>query len=260
MGVKRSITLSQLPKRYQHCQLIPTIDGVMASVYLLDDLYVLKIFEKETTASAIQNEITLMKSIKNLPTPKVIEHFKIEGHHALMYTQIQGSTRPFPTKKEIEKIATFLKDFHTLKIDSHNEQLFEKTRLQQLIENTQNQILLHYFNGIEIELQDNGVIHGDLFPDNCKFKEGELSGVYDFSDACRGDFHFELAVVAVSWCFEHDILNEAKVQTLLTAYGTTIDREKFQSYIHYALLYYATTRFISGHDADTLLRRLEELI
>ncbi|HHD80627.1 MAG TPA: hypothetical protein ENK99_03350 [Campylobacterales bacterium] len=166
-----------------------------------------------------------------------------------------------PIDKYIEQIGKFLKKFHnqSQNIKLENEKLFDRDRLKTLIDLTNNETLLKYFEDISLKLNHNGVIHGDLFMDNCKFQNHKLSGVFDFSDACYGDFYFDLAVVAIGWCFDKDILNKSKVDILLQSYQTDIDYKLFKKYIKYALLYYATTRYIFNRNGDELLRRLEYL-
>jgi len=261
MGIKTTITSSQLPIKYQRYRLIPTTHGVMASVYLLDDKYVLKLFELDTPLINIKSEIKLLNSLNNLPIPKVVDRFQIRGHEVVIYTQIQGEIVSNPTHKDIAQIGNFLKKFHNqskyIQIDNPN--LFERDRLKKLIDLTNNRTLLNYFDTIPLELKSDGVIHGDLFIDNCKFKNHKLSGVFDFSDACCGDFYFDLAVVALSWCFEGDILNRKKVNTLLDSYQTDIEYNRFTNYIKYSILYYVTTRLLSNRNGDELLRRLELL-
>jgi homoserine kinase type II len=261
MGVKTTITLSQLPTKYQQYKLTPTTEGVMASVYLLDELYVVKLFEKDTPPINIESEIALLNSLKNLPIPKVIDSFNIDGYQVLIYSQIRGEIITNPTIRHIEQIAIFLRDFHqqSQNIKYQTPEIFKRNRLLKTIKTLSNPTLMRYFEKIEIELKSEGVIHGDLFPDNCKFIDDKLNGVYDFSDACLGDFHFELAVVALSWCFDGDRVDKEKVGTLLSAYGSSIDREKFITYIRYALLLYATMRFVAGRNYQELLRRLELL-
>ncbi len=261
MGVKTSIHLSQLPSQYQHYRLIPTVHGVMASVYLLDNAYVLKLFGKETTLTTIENEINLLSSIQNLPIPEVIDRCTIDNYQVLIYTQMQGESISQPTVHHIGEIGLFLKAFHaqSQNINISCKERFQKVKLKQLIDSTNNPSLMEHFHTIDLTLKSEGVIHGDLFPDNCKFKEDKLSGVYDFSDVCLGDFHFDLAVVAVGWCFEKDLLHKQKVQVLLKHYGSTMNSSAFTSYIRYALLYYATIRCIAGRNYPILLKRLENI-
>jgi homoserine kinase type II len=261
MGIKTAIHPSQLPEKYRHHKLIPTTDGVMATTYLLDNSYVLKLFEYDIHSEILKNEITLLSKLNNLPVPKVIDQFNIAENKVIIYTQIQGSSISQPDIHHIKEVALFLKAFH---IQSKNiviscKKRFQRVQLKQHIDSADNPSLLKYFHAIELTLKCEGVIHGDLFPDNCKFKTDKISGVYDFSDICLGDFHFDLAVIAVGWCFEKESLNRQKVKVLLKNYGSSIDDTKFTLYIKYALLYYATTRFIAGRDYHILLKRLEKL-
>lgn len=262
MGIKQTLSTTQLPAKYQHLNLIPTTDGVMATVYLLGETYVLKLFELGTPSAMIESESSLLNQLQELLIPKVIDRFTIEGHEVVIYSQIKGESICNPTEQEIVQIGAFLKTFHqqSSELTTTNEQIFNIDKLEELIEQSQNATLQNYFFKINLTLNNDGIIHGDLFPDNCKFLNGQLSGVYDFSEACVGDFYFELAVVVVGWCFEGDRLNESKVNALLQSYQASIPRESFQEYINYALLYYATTRFLAGRNYQELLRRLERLI
>ncbi len=258
MGIKQSIKPEVLPPRYRHYKLIPTTHGVMASVYLLGEVYVLKLFERDTPKLQIDSEILLLQQLQNLPIPKVIEQFQIAGHEVVVYTQIEGKMHLNPTAEDVREVGKFLKRFHlqTKAIELESEPLFTQKRLSKLIGSTGSKELQEIYKTIEITLQEDGVIHGDLFPDNCKFIGEKLSGVYDFSDACLGDFHFELGVVAMAWCFDEDILNEERLEVLLNAYASPKSKEEFMPYVHYALLYYTTTRFLDGRDYKTLLKRL----
>jgi len=111
-----------------------------------------------------------------------------------------------------------------------------------------------------IQLQNDGIIHGDLFLDNAKFEDDQLTGVYDFSEACNGDFLFDLAVVSLSWCFDKNKINKKKVNILINSYNDSIKYLQFIEYIKYALLYYATARYLNGNDHLSLCKKLEEII
>jgi homoserine kinase type II len=261
MGIKVEIEKYDLPIKYQKYSLKPTVNGVMATVYLLDDIYVLKVFDKDTNLKAIESEIELLNSISSLPIPKVIDRFQIKGLEATIYTQIQGDIVPNPNQYQIRELGAFLREFHnqTKYIKSKNMELFTKERLKELIGLTKDRRLLKEFNLIDITLKRDGVIHGDIFMDNCKFKGENLSGVFDFSDACLGDFYFDLAIITISSCFNSSLLDEKKVEALLSGYGANIKIESFYKYIRYALLYYATNRFLSNRDYNELLNLLENL-
>lgn len=261
MGVKTLIEKHQLPKEYQTFNLKETIDGVSDSVYLLGDSYVIKLFENSNKQN-IRNEISLLDKLKLLPTAKIIDTFNIDNKHAIVYTQIEGESKNNPDISQIKQIGIFLKSFHNISKNeiSSNIKLFEKSQLKDMLQISQNKTLLNYFNHIAIELKTDGIIHGDLFIDNAKFKDDKLTGVYDFSEACQGDFLFDLAVVSISWCFDENILNRLKLDALLESYGTNINYDIFIKYIKYALLYYTTLRYINSRDYKELLIKLEKLI
>jgi len=260
MGVKQRVTKEELPLKYQSYNLIETTDGVSHSVYLLDDEYVLKIVNSDELNSLL-NEQKLLNQLNDILVPKLLDIIQKDNYILAFYTQIDGETKYTPSLYHIKQIALFLKKFHNISknIFSTNTKIYEKKYLNKLIIQTNNLRLLEYFNTIHCELKNDGMIHGDLFCDNAKFKDDKLSGVYDFIEACRGDFIFELAVVTISWCFENDTLNKEKTQMLLDTYVLEITYSSFLEYVKYALLYYTTTRYLNNRNYKELLKRLENL-
>ncbi len=64
-----------------------------------------------------------------------------------------------------------------------------------------------------------GVIHADLFRDNCLWDGDRLSGIIDFYYACDDVLLYDLAVAANDWCCDDDYsLNRDKTLALLDAY------------------------------------------
>jgi homoserine kinase type II len=64
-----------------------------------------------------------------------------------------------------------------------------------------------------------GVIHGDLFPDNVFFLRDKLSGLIDFPFACNDILAYDVAICLNAWCFETDhSFNVTKARALLNAY------------------------------------------
>ncbi|MBX3569939.1 MAG: homoserine kinase [Rhizobiaceae bacterium] len=64
-----------------------------------------------------------------------------------------------------------------------------------------------------------GIIHGDLFPDNVFFLGDRLSGVIDFYFACNDFYAYDLATCMNAWCFEKDhSYNLTKSTALLAGY------------------------------------------
>jgi homoserine kinase type II len=81
-----------------------------------------------------------------------------------------------------------------------------------------------------------GVIHGDLFPDNVLFESGEAV-LLDFEQASGGSFVYDLAVCLLSWCWE----SEAGGRALVGAYGRVDAGELFEA-ARFAAARFTTTR------------------
>ena len=259
MGVKTQISLKDLPEKYQNFELIPTKNGVRDSVYLLGDKYVLKIFEDKNYS--LKSEITLLNYIRELNTIQFVEEFKIYKKQVIVYKKIAGASIPTPDISHIKQLSEFLKEFHTITTNktSKNQNIFEYDKINLLIQNRGNKLIQAHFEKIDIKLKNNGIIHGDIFPDNVLFLDGKLSGVLDFSEACNGDFLFDLAVVAISWCFDENKLNNKKINTLLQNYDKNINKAQFLEYMKYALICYSIFRYIDNRDYKQLLTKLEEI-
>jgi len=64
-----------------------------------------------------------------------------------------------------------------------------------------------------------GIIHGDLFPDNVFFLGERISGLIDFYFACNDFLAFDLAICLNAWCFETDgSFNVTRGAALLDGY------------------------------------------
>jgi homoserine kinase type II len=260
MGIKVELTLDELKEYIDATQIEKTVDGVRDSVYIIDNKYVLKIFE-DITNECIDNEKVLLNRLKELSVPQMRDEiYTIKGKFATLYTKIEGKSLKNPNNNQIKEIAKFMRSFHNITKDtkSSNIKLFEKDRLKEMILSTNSKKLLDIYSYIDIELKNDGVIHGDLFMDNAKFCDDKLCGVFDFVEACEGDSLFDLAVVAISWCYV-DRLDLDKLDILISEYDSSIDRILFFEYMKYAMLYYATTRYISGRDYAELIDKIERL-
>lgn len=253
MGVKTILSIEDVKPFLDVHTLVATKNGIRDSVYIINDISILKIFEN-SSIEAVKEELRLLQFCKELSVPKVIsEIFTIKGKPALLYQKCHGKSLKVPSMDEIKQIGKFLKQFHTMTYNqkSSNEPLFERDRLESLIEKSDHQPFLDILNAISIELKDDGVIHGDLFLDNANFINGSLSCVYDLSEACNGDFLFDLAVTALSWC-----KNSAMEKALLDGYGQTISLKHFREYVKYAGLYYSVTRFLEDRNYKELLEKI----
>lgn len=259
MGVKTAITLEEVSNLLSCTILTPTEHGVSDSVYLTDQ-GVLKLFESAST-DAILEERNLLLNLTMFPVTKhSSDIFFLQEKPCVLYTKLNGQSLKHADDNHIVQIARFMREFHTCSagLTSANTPLFDPSRLQSLIDQTQYLPFQKIFDSIDLQLARDGVIHGDLFLDNALFENGELSGVFDFIEACEGDFLFDLAVVAISWCLDGEN-DHAKVALLLTHYNTEIRFENFVPYMKYALLYYATTRYLNHRNYQPLLDKITRL-
>jgi len=77
------------------------------------------------------------------------------------------------------------------------------------------------FSYLENYLDNNlpkGIIHGDLFSDNLKFKGNRLVGVIDFEAACRGKLIYDLATAVNALCFVRDRYKIERCEALISGY------------------------------------------
>lgn len=256
MGVKTAITLEELCTVFPCTTLVPSENGVSDTVYFTDQ-GVIKLFETASLEAVVQ-EYHLLLNLSHLPVNRPKKPvFSFHGKPCIVYETLRGSSLHTVTGNHIIQISEFLHRFHqsTQGTHSSNPKLFERPRLKSLIDQTGHGPLQDIFDSIDLELSCDGVIHGDLFLDNVLFEGGELSGVLDFGEACEGDFLFDLAVVAISWCL--DGANErSNIETLLAYYNSNLCIHDFLPYMKYALLYYATTRYLNGRDYQELLNKI----
>lgn len=256
MGIKTLITLEEVSGIVSCTILTPTEHGVSDSVYLTDQ-GVLKLFESAST-NAILEEKNLLLNLSHLPVTKhSSDIFFLQEKPCVLYKKLNGQSLKHADNNHIIQMAAFMRSFHaqTAGLTSNNPALFELSHLQVLIEQTQYLPFQEIFDSITLRLSCDGVIHGDLFLDNVFFENGKISGVFDFIEACEGDFLFDLAVVAISWCLEEKN-DYSKVDLLLTQYNTKVTVEEFIPYMKYALLYYATTRYLNDRDYQSLLAKI----
>lgn len=107
-----------------------------------------------------------------------------------------------------------------------------------------------------------GIIHGDLFPDNVLFQGERVSGLIDFYFACNDALAYDLAVMLNAWCFESDgTYNMTKGRSLLAAYDgarklSPAERAALPALSRGAALRFLLTRLYDwiNRDANALVR------
>ena len=254
MGIKTKLTKRILSDIIDVQKLTKTKNGVSDTVYILNDKYILKLFETASVEN-IKNEIYILDLVKNIKVPKIKKDiFFIKNKPILLYKKCKGNSLIKVKTKHIKQIGKFLNKFHTLTKNKSisNNKLFTKLNLKKLIKKTNNKEFKTLFKTINIKLKNDGIIHGDLFVDNAIFKNDKLSCIIDFGDSCDGDFLLDLAIASISWC-----KTKKDLEIILNSYGSTMKLANFQKYINYALLYYSVTRYLDNRDYQELLKKIK---
>lgn len=117
------------------------------------------------------------------------------------------------------------------------------------------------FSYLENYLDNNlpkGIIHGDLFPDNVKFKGGRLVGIMDFEAACRGKMVFDLATAVNALCFVGQRYRIDRFEALITGYESLRplslpEWDSFPNELRFSALRFTVTRI-----KDFYLRKADE--
>lgn len=247
MGVKTKITIDDLSAFLKISTLEETSDGNSDSVYVLNEKYILKIYEDNLSKSIHEEKVLNLCS--KLKVPKIKHKFIIKGKNTLVFNKAKGISLKNVNENHLYEIAIFLKNFHNItKNKSFNTSYsYDKEYLEKLINQTNNEYFDNWYKNLNIELKNDGIIHGDLFVDNAIFLEDKLNCVFDFSDSCSGDFLFDLAVVALSWC-----KTKKEINTLIKFYDENLEFDSFLEYVKYASLYYCVKRSIENRKFDDI--------
>jgi homoserine kinase type II len=96
------------------------------------------------------------------------------------------------------------------------------------------------------------LIHGDIFCDNLIVQGDQLKGIIDFEEACNYYRSFDLGMVIVGTCRDHQGICFEKARQLLRGYQNElpvdrVERESLQTFIIYAAVATSFWRFRHYH-------------
>lgn len=117
------------------------------------------------------------------------------------------------------------------------------------------------FSYLENYLDNNlpkGIIHGDLFSDNVKFKGNRLTGIMDFEAACRGKLIYDLATAVNALCFLDNRYRIERFEALISGYESLRplslpEWDSFPNELRFSALRFTVTRI-----KDFFLRHVDE--
>lgn len=254
MGIKTELSLSHAQNLFPHkkiLKLIPTSWGVIDTTYIAqtaEKRYILKRYERAYDQQ-IADEKVLLSYLSHLSflVPKPLE--ECDTWHLFSY--ITGESPLKIDLFHIRSIGSFLGRLHTATRKKRSSFTpFKACELKQSVQKVQKSHprLAKTLSPLKnFPDHHNGIIHGDLFPDNAKF-DGSQLGVFDFIEAGNGSFCFDLAVVAISWVAQKR-LSLLQLKGLLQSYNQhscqKITFPELLNMMEYAALAYAMKRFVN---------------
>ncbi|XOB60811.1 phosphotransferase [Campylobacterota bacterium DY0563] len=277
MGVLTKLTLNEVNSLIEDTNICfnsiqETFLGISDTTYIgTSDTkkYVFKLYE-DSSIKDIENQIKILKAIKTLDVPNVLSK-KINLYNnrpITLLSYIEGDVIQTITPNHLKQITLFLVSLHSIKeIEITKKDVYSKQNFEKMFYSLSTkdiyEIKQKYLKVKDIDLKPNALIHGDLFPDNVKFIDKKLSGVYDFTQSCFGNIYFDIAVVVISWCFDNMKFNVGFYELILNTYNRystiQIEKENFKQYLLYACLYYSLQRVYKNakKDCNEFLRKFE---
>jgi len=252
MAVYTEISDSQLAEFLQDYEIGTAVsckgiaEGVENSNYLLfteRGPYILTLYEKRVALGDLPFFLGLMEHLaaKNVPCPTPIHGLdgnvlrSLCGKPAAITSFLSGVSPTSPNLAHCKNVGLGLADLH---INGSNYSARRKNSLSRdgweklflLVEDKADHITPGLTKLIRSEIDylkefwpddlPNGIIHGDLFPDNVFFKDNQLTGLIDFYFACNDFFAYDLAICLNAWCFESDFsFNRHKAKNMTLAYN-----------------------------------------
>ncbi len=261
MGVKTLLTLSQAQVLFPDIDITslhPTHHGVIDTTYILktnSSYYILKRYER-ASLEQITDESRLLDHLRAsyLNVPRLLG--VVKGWY--LFTYIKGELPHQTSLNNLQSLGRFLGKMHlsTRRKKSYFTP-FKKSVFKKEIKNVR---LKHPLLAKELERllhfddKHDGIIHGDLFPDNAKFEKNRL-GVFDFIEAGNGSFHFDAGITAMSWIAKEKKISKMKLQIFLNAYNQQapykLKLSELLTQMQYAALTYALQRWMNNeHELD----------
>lgn len=203
------------------------------------DNYLYRIYA-EKPVEDILYEIRLMESLKQVKFPtafpikrkndKFVTNTKFGS--VLIYQFIAGN-EPAINKETVKEIASAVAKLNSFK----NWRKFRKKNPQDFNEcqkiikkfptakNKYPELFEYFIEETKFlskalnEKVHQGLVHGDVFPDNTIFKENKLAAIIDFEEACTDNLLYDIGVTINGFCFIENNLDQKLLTIFLTEYN-----------------------------------------
>ena len=220
-------------------------EGVENSNYLLHTSrgnFILTLYEKRVAAADLPFFLSLLEHLaaRGLTCPQPIKTRqgaalgRLAGRPAAIFSFLDGMWIRRPNVDHCGGVGWALAQMHLAGLDFplQRRNTLSVDGWRTLYESAQGRadtVIAGLAETIETELSHlekswprelpQGVIHGDLFPDNVFFLDTRISGLIDFYFACTDMLAYDVAICLNAWCFEPDhSYNVTKGRALLLAY------------------------------------------
>ena len=187
--------------------------------------FILTLYEKRVDEKDLPFFIGLMKNLcnKNFPSPEPIINkngnyiSEIKKKKAAVISFLDGSAKKILNSDECYQVGIHSAKLHmiTKKLTGKIENKLSVSSWRNIYNKVKNdcskihkdlpKIIEKNLDEIEKNWPKNipsGIIHADLFPDNIFFKNGKLSGIFDYYFSCHDFYAFEIAICLNALCFE----------------------------------------------------------
>lgn len=210
MGVKTPLTLREANKlfgSYKFKTIIPTSSGIIDTTYIVstdENSYILKKYERD-----IKDEIEQDKKLLNNLNSLGLNVPVCLGENGVwfLYKKLQGVEPKQIYTYHIQALGEFLAKLHSHTYKKNCPSKFlQNYKIPKLLNFTKSNFFFYYkklqfLNNYK--MQEDGLIHGDIFKDNTVFNEQKI-GVFDFIDSACGDFSFDCAVGLIGFGITKD--------------------------------------------------------
>jgi homoserine kinase type II len=260
-------------------------DGSVNTHYLLETKrgrFFVKIDEVKSEVEVKQElELLLYLKRQGCPSPQPIKskkgkfYHEFHGKYLSVSRNLEGVELPLEalTSAHLEALGHALAELHLIGrgykkgIDNH----FGFTKIVVMYREVRKHMPSHLKNIVRVlddeasylenYLDNNlpkGIIHGDLFPDNVKFRGSRLAGIVDFEAACRGKLIYDLATAVNALCFLDGRYRIDRFEPLITGYESSRplslpEWDSFPNELRFSALRFTVTRI-----KDFYLRKVDE--
>lgn len=182
--------------------------------------YILRIYEANRTIDEEKQELILLDRIVDfIPVSTAIKNIDNEyisifnNKKFALFEYIDGNSITKIDTHIIREIAIYLGKLHSFTKDISFEKYNRKTRIDldfyyNEIKKSENDFkfkneLLNSadkINGFDFSILPNGIIHGDIFPDNVLLDDyNNIKVIFDFNESYYAPFIFDIAIVINFW-------------------------------------------------------------